>query len=185
MPHGVLGFASDSGHENNDADLHEYVVVNPCGSAVGSAEGLSGALYGHLGSFGVTGDKLNDDIKMAKKHGVVYCEYTLENDVQQAIIHVYSEESYPSSRRRSVENISAYYEKLQDLYRRVFQVAQDNNKSIVRVPMIGGSVKMGKEKITKDIVKQNVAEAEAACETFKQSMLIEFCIFNKDEHEVC
>ena len=107
----------------------------------------------------------NDDIKMAKKDGVVYREYTLDNDVQQAIIHVYSEESYPSSRRRSVENISAYYEKLQDLYRRVFQVAQDNNKSIVRVPMIGGGVKMGKEKITKDIVKQIVAQAEAEKKT--------------------
>ena len=178
----MFGYHKDDGHEVVDENLHEYVVVNPCGASVGSAHNVSGKLYQYLECQGVDLSIVNTHIDGARK-GPVCHEYTLKDDKKQSIIYVQSDAVFPSGRRHSEEAEDEYFVMLEEKYSEVFKKADEG--AHIRVPMIGFGAKMGKTDLTPVLIKKNVAAAEAAFEKCGTSLNVEFCIYDPDHYAVC
>lgn len=178
----MFGYHKDDGHEVVDEELHEYVVVNPCGASVSSAHNVSGKLYAYLECQGVDLGIVNKHIRSAEKAPACF-EYTLKDDKKQSIIYVQSAAMFPSGRRHSVQAEDEYFDKLQAKYSEVFEKAYEG--AVIRVPMIGFGAKKGQTEITSQLIKKNVGASQAAFEKFKTSLSVEFCIYDPEHYAVC
>lgn len=178
---------TDEGNEV-DIDLHENVIVNPCGASSASSEGVSQAVFQHLQRNCGVNDAQYDRDKNQAESGPCLKSYahTNESDTVQYVIYVKSDLRYPNRRTSSAKTFDAYYLKLEELYRSVFQLCADNQKTRVRVPMIGLGVNSGNKEVTGEMVKLNVEAAEKAWRSIDvEELFVEFCIYKQEEYQVC
>lgn len=176
----MFGYGDGDGEAQIDVDFVHYVIVNPGGAKASSVKGLSSELLNQLSFFGVNSQTYDKDLKKAP---CFRCYVDPNNgDDSLSVIYVNSI-SYP--KQRSTESkFEEYWKDLKNLYKTVFELCVENKQPRVRVPMIGLGVNCSTVVIAEMVVK-NVQLAKEAFDEIEADLSVEFCIFKREEYQVC